>query len=208
MPFLVFEGIDASGKSTLIQALEKELQQRKIKPVVTKEPGGSALGLKIRSLLIEKSSQPPSPHAEVLLYFADRSQHIQEVIKPALEREAWLISDRYWASTFAYQCGGRKMDEEWVLSLKKSTCPDSCEPDLWILLDLPVESSLDRLQTTRTHRDRFELEKKEFHQGVRDYYLKLSQQSPDSWLVLDALQPPQKLLEKILVTLKEKNILK
>ena len=204
MSFLAFEGIDGSGKSTLIKALSEDLQKRGLQPVITREPGGTFVGQKIRTVLLEKTSHPPDPYTEILLYYADRQQHISEVIKPALQKGTFLISDRYWASTFAYQCGGRQVDENFVSYIHEKVCESSCDPDLWILLDLPVEESLKRLAKNKGEdRDRFELEKKDFHQRIKDYYLKLSQKNPESWLVLDAAQETQKLLEKVLSRLEK-----
>ncbi len=209
MSFLAFEGIDGSGKSTLIKALREDLQKRGFQPVVTREPGGTLIGQKIRSILIEKTDYPPNPYTEILLYYADRHQHITEVIKPSLEKGSFLISDRYWASTFAYQCGGRQIDETFVSHIHQKVCESSLDPDLWILLDLPIEISLERLMKKRKKDpDRFELEEKDFHQRIKDYYLKLSQKNSKSWLVLDATQETQKLLEKVLSYLEKQNLLK
>ncbi len=208
MSFLAFEGIDGSGKSTLIKALCENLQKKGFQPVVTREPGGTFVGERIRSILLEKTDHPPDPYTEILLYYADRHQHISEIIRPQLKKGAFLISDRYWASTFAYQCGGRQIDEAFVSHIHQKICEPSCDPDLWILLDLPVEKSLERLsKNSEKKRDRFELEEKDFHQRIRDYYLKLSQKKSESWLVLDATQESQKLLEEILSSLKERNLL-
>lgn len=208
MAFIVFEGIDGSGKSSLLEVVARTLRLHKTCVQVTKEPGGTELGEQLRELLIKVDKNPIQPEAEILLYFADRSQHIHEVIKPALKNNNLLISDRYWASTFAYQCGGRGINETFLSQLHQAVCPKECEPDLWVLLDLPVEVSLARMKQTRRHsRDRFELEDKQFHQQVRDYYLKLSK-GKDSWLVLDATKKPEQLLEEVLKVLKQKQLVK
>ena len=208
MAFLVFEGIDCSGKSTLVAALDKELKKRKIEATFTKEPGGTALGQKIRQLLIENGDSPPDSKTEILLLFADRNQHIHEVIKPKVKKGEWVISDRYWASTFAYQCGGRQVDEAFVSDIRKSVCPPDCDPDLWILLDISIEESERRMKKYRSSLDRFELEDKSFHQRVRDYYLKISKDKSQNWLVLDATLTTEQLLEKVIMALEKQKLLK
>ena len=206
MAFLVFEGIDGSGKSTLIEKFCGKLKEKNLSFVKTKEPGGTQIGQKIRSLLLEKSNSHLSPMAETLLYYADRRQHIEEFIKPQLKKNITVISDRYWASTSAYQCGGRHINETFVKSLIKQVCQD-CQPDLWILLDLPIEITLKRLFISKKDgRDRMEMEDSSFHQKVRDYYLKLAQQKPDKWLILEGEKSPSLLLEELLAQLKSKKI--
>lgn len=207
MAFLVFEGIDGSGKSTLLHLLCETFKKEDLTFVKTREPGGTSIGEKIRKTLLEKQNTALDPLAETLLYYADRKQHIEEIIKPSLKKGVWVLSDRYWASTSAYQCGGRGIDENFINHLKKKVC-SHCEPDLWVLLDLPVEESLKRLLTSKKNsRDRFEEEDKAFHQKVRDYYLKLAKQDSSKWLVLNAEKPPTQLLEQILSHLKQKAIL-
>ena len=208
MAFLVFEGIDASGKSTLLDLLCKTFQDKGLAFVKTKEPGGTKNGEKIRKILLEKHNFILDSLAETLLYYADRRQHIEELVKPSIKKDLWVLSDRYWASTSAYQCGGRGVDESFVQSLQKQIC-EACEPDLWILLDLPIEEALKRLFVSKKdNRDRLEMENSAFHQRVRDYYLKLAQQEPAKWLVLDATKPTAWLLEQLLSYLKKIGILK
>ena len=208
MAFLVFEGIDASGKSTLLHLLCKKLQKENIDFVQTREPGGTAIGEKIRETLLEKQNIALDPLAETLLYYADRKQHIEEVIKPSLEKGLWILSDRYWASTSAYQCGGRGVDENFIKQLKEKICFD-CEPDFWILLDLPVKEALQRLSIAKNEsRDRFEREDVSFYQRVKDYYLQLVEKESSKWLILDATKPPTQLLEELLSHLKEEGFLK
>ena len=207
MAFLVFEGIDGSGKSTLLNLLCNKLEERKIPFVQTKEPGGTKVGKEIRKLLLEKSNTHLAPIAETLLYYADRRQHIEEFIQAYLQKNMTVVSDRYWASTSAYQCGGRNIDESFVESLRNQVCRN-CEPDLWILLDLPIEITLKRLLVSKKEdRDRMEMENSSFHQRVRDYYLKLAERDPDKWLVLSAEKRPSLLLEELIFHLQSKKIL-
>ena len=206
MAFLVFEGIDGSGKSTLIDLFCAKLEEKKLSFVKTKEPGGTKIGQEIRNLLLEKSHIHLSSISETLLYYADRRQHIEEFIKPHLKKNITVVSDRYWASTSAYQCGGRNINEGFVESLKQQVCQD-CEPDLWILLDLPIEITLKRLFLSKKDRDRMEMENSSFHQRVRDYYLNLAKKDPEKWLVLSGKKSPSILLEELLSHLKSKKIL-
>ena len=198
MAFLAFEGIDAAGKSTLMAALAEELERRGLRPLKSREPGGTPLGRKIRQILLEKSEDPPAPMAEILLCYADRSQHIERELLPALKQGRWILSDRFWASTSAYQQGGRKAGSDLIPFLQKAVC-GSCQPDLWILLDLPVEEAPKRMEAAQKGgKDRMEGETRGFHQRVRDFYLNLAAGEPSRWLVLDALKSPQKLLEETL----------
>ena len=208
MAFLAFEGLDGSGKTTLIQSLSEILKKQGITPVITREPGGTEVGQEIRAILLKQRQIPPLPSVETLLYYADRKQNTDQVIEPALKRGDWVLSDRYWASTSAFQCGGRGEDETLVNFLKERIC-GKCQPDLWILLDLTVEQSLKRLNDSSSRRlDRFETEDREFHQKIRDYYLKLSQENKNQWLILDANQPPDQMLSELLSQLEKKGVLK
>ena len=208
MAFIVFEGVDGSGKSSLIKLFSKELKKREISFIETKEPGGTPIGNQIRRLLLNKDNKKLNPLSETLLYYADRRQHIQDLIAPALEKKIWILSDRYWASTSAYQCGGRNISGSFVEQLKKEVC-ENYQPDLWVLLDLPVEVSLERLtQSKKDQRDRMELEAHDFHQRVKSYYLKLAKKEPDKWLILDSTQDSLKLLEQLISYLELQALLK
>lgn len=206
MAFLAFEGLDGSGKSTLIKGLAQILNNASHKVVCTREPGGTALGDEIRQILLRTHKEAPSPRTELLLYEAGRSQHVDKVLRPAQRRGDWILCDRYYASTLAFQCGGRGLDALAVEQLNQYAI-DGCEPDLWVLLDLSVEQSLKRRQGREQDKglepDRFERENQAFHQRVRDYYLKLAQARPERWLVLDAMQSPDRLLQKLVEELKQ-----
>ena len=207
MAFLVFEGVDGSGKSSLIELFLKELEKRRLPFIQSKEPGGTPIGKQIRELLLNKKNLKLNPLSETLLYYADRKQHIQDLIVPALKEKKWVILDRYWASTSAYQCGGRAVSQDFVETLKKEICGD-CQPHLWILLDLPVEQSMKRLKlSTGNQLDRMEIEAQDFHQRVRDYYLKLAKEEPTKWLILDSSQKSSQLLEQLISHLKNLNLL-
>jgi dTMP kinase len=200
MPFLVFEGLDGSGKSTLIKALAQELQIRGKEVVVTREPGGTPLGEEIRRLLLEAGPRAPTARAELLLYEAGRAQHVDQLIRPALEQKKWVLCDRFTASTLAFQCGGRNLPEEKVRPLN-DFATQGVEPELTVYLDVTVGTSVSR----RAHRevvDRFEMEQEEFHQRVRDHYLSQVKAAPEKWLVLSAEKAdPQAILKTLVQSL-------
>ena len=208
MAFIAFEGVDGSGKSSLIDLFSKELEKRGISFIQTKEPGGTLIGKEIRRLLLNRDNNKLNPLSETLLYYADRKQNIQDLIAPALDKRTWVLSDRYWASTSAYQCGGRGISESFVETLKKYVCR-GYQPHLWVLLDLPVELSLKRLtHFNKKQPDRMEQEARDFHQRVKNYYLKLARKESDKWLVLDSTQNPPQLLEKLIFYLEAQHFLK
>ncbi len=183
MHFIVFEGLDGAGKSTLIKGLAADLKAKGQSVVVTREPGGSVLGEEIRRLLLAVGPDAPRPRAELLLYQAARAQHVDLVIRPALERGDWVICDRYTSSSLAFQCGGRGIEETGVQWLNQFAT-DQLEADLTVLLKVSVAVSEQR-RSGREFADRFEQEKSEFHQRVHDHYLKQVAQAPEKWLVLD-----------------------
>ena len=203
MPFLVFEGLDGSGKSTLIKALAQELTSRRKDVLMTREPGGTPLGEEIRRLLLTPGPSAPGPRAELLLYEAARAQHVDQLIRPALELKKWVLCDRFTASTLAFQCGGRFLAENEV-GLLNGFATHGLEPDLTVLLDVSVRTSESR-RLGRTVVDRFEMEQEEFHSRVRDHYLAQVKAKSQMWLVLDAEEAsPKALLESLLTGLEKR----
>lgn len=203
MRFLAFEGLDGSGKSTLINGLRAEFEKRSIGFVLTREPGGTELGDEIRELLLRVKGEAPIPRAEALLYQAGRAQHVERLIRPALAEKKWVLSDRYAASSVAFQAGGRainRMQIDWL----NDFATGGLQPDLYVLLDLTVEESLRRLEKRGQEADRFEREQKKFHESVRQTYLSLAKERPQSWLVLSASDKSEDLLAQLLKTLQEK----
>lgn len=202
MPFLAFEGLDGSGKSTLIKALAQELLRRGKEVLVTREPGGTPLGEEIRGLLLEAGPRAPTARAELLLYEAARAQHVDQVIRPALAQNKWVLCDRFTSSTLAFQCGGRGLPEAQVEPLNHFAT-QGLEPELTVFLDVTVGTSVSR----RAHRetvDRFEMEKEEFHQRVRGHYLAQVGAAPGKWLVLSAEKSaPDALLKTLLSDLEK-----
>src|ERR1044072_576738 len=144
MRFLAFEGLDGSGKSTLMQGLKAEFNRRALAFAVTREPGGTKLGATIRDLVLRVEGEPPVPRAEALLYQADRAQNVETFIKPALARGQWVFSDRFAASSVAFQAGGRSIEAEEIAWLNAFSTA-GLQPDLYVLLDLTVEESLKRM---------------------------------------------------------------
>ncbi len=193
--FITFEGIDGAGKSTHLDWLTRHLRGRGHSVVVTREPGGTPLGEKLREILL---SQPMHLETEALLMFAARREHLEKVIRPALSAGKWVISDRFSDASFAYQGGGRGLDENKLLALEQWV-QDGLQPDLTLLFDVPVEVSRQRLSNNATL-DRFEQEQQEFFQRVRENYLHRAQQFSTRFRIIDAtrsLPEIQKELEEI-----------
>ncbi|MBC8270615.1 MAG: dTMP kinase [Gammaproteobacteria bacterium] len=167
--FITIEGVEGVGKSTNISYIERFLEARDIEFVSTREPGGTALAERIRDVLLDKAESSMDPMTELLLMFAARKQHTEELIKPALERGEWVICDRYTDSSYAYQGGGRGLDSKIISKVEKLTL-GSFKPDLTIVLDLPVKKGLARAGN-RGELDRFELESEKFFKRVRATFL-------------------------------------
>lgn len=186
--FLTFEGVDGAGKSSQHAWAVKHLRSKGVDVVSTREPGGTPLGEKLRGLLL---SDPMHLETEALLMFAARREHIEQVIRPALARGAWVLSDRFTDASFAYQGGGRGLDanklqqlEHWV----QGEGAESIQPDRTFIFDLPIAEAQQRRNGTGTAPDRFEQEKLEFHERVRAAYLARAREFPQRIRVIDARQ--------------------
>lgn len=201
MHFLVFEGLDGSGKSSLMKSLEEELSAKGIAFIRTREPGGTPLGDEIREMILKPSESAPTARTELLLYEASRSQHVDQVIRPALSRGQWVLCDRFTASSLAFQAGGRQISEEWVNKLNEFAT-DGLEPELTVLLDLSVEESRRRRKKRESgqgmQEDRIESEADHFHERVRQAFIRQARLHPQRWLVLDAAASPETLLKELL----------
>jgi len=179
--FISFEGIDGAGKSTHIALVVDRIAARGHEVVTTREPGGTALGEALRTLLLH---HPMHLETEALLMFAARRQHLAEVIEPALARGAWVVSDRFSDASFAYQGGGRGLSLEKIAQLEQWVHPHR-QPDLTLLFDVPLDVARKRLDATRTL-DRFEQEQSEFFGRVRTEYLNRANSYPHRFRVIDA----------------------
>ncbi len=211
MSFIVFEGLDGSGKSSLMKSLEEVLQKRSIPFIRTREPGGTTIGDQIRHIILRNDGEVPTPRTELLLYEASRAQHVESVIRPALTQKKWVLCDRFTASSVAFQSGGREISEWDVLHLN-AFATDGLKAQLTVLLDLSVEESRRRRQgrgeASGEAEDRIESEADTFHEKVRQSFLKQAAQDPLSWLVLDARKTPGQLAEELLADLQRRQLLK
>lgn len=184
--FITMEGGEGVGKSTNMALLEGFLQANKVDVIVTREPGGTALGEEIRALLLKEREGTVSPMAELLLMFAARAQHIEQVIEPALSNGTWVLCDRFTDATYAYQSGGRGMSAEEVRTLE-DLVQKTLRPDCTILLDVDVSVGMERARD-RGELDRIEQEAIDFFERVRSRYLQIAARSSGRCRVIDASQ--------------------
>ena len=187
--FVTFEGIEGSGKSTQLARLAAHLRARGTVVVETREPGGTRAGAALRGLLLGAEAIPLSPLAELFLYCADRTQHVSEVVRPALEAGRIVLCDRFSDSTLAYQGYGRGLDMATVRELD-ARARDGIRPDLTFLLDCSVETGLARTRERRASGDRFEREAVAFHERVRAGFHALADAEPARFCIVDATRPP------------------
>ena len=197
--FITFEGGDGAGKSTQAELLGAWLEERGHEAVRTHEPGGTRLGAELRTLLLHGSEEvgEVDPRAEALLYAADRAQHVARVVRPALERGAVVVQDRYIDSSLAYQGAGRVLDVEDVRRISE-WATEGLRPQLTVILDLAPAAAADRRVARGGAADRLESEGAEFHEAVRRGFLDLAAQDPHRYLVLDATLPIDELHARIL----------
>ncbi|HRJ87495.1 MAG TPA: dTMP kinase [Pyrinomonadaceae bacterium] len=185
--FITFEGIDGSGKSTQLRMLTGDLRARGLDVITTMEPGGTPLGRRLREAFLE-TEENVAPIAELLLFAADRAQHVELLVKPALEQGRIVISDRYADATFAYQGAGRGFDEKTVSSVIK-LATGGLKPDLTLFFDIAVERAIQRTNSRDGNggpRNRMDLETAEFYTEVRKAYLRIAEKEPKRFKVIDA----------------------
>jgi dTMP kinase len=180
--FITVEGIDGAGKSSHLEFLASSIRARGIEAVLTREPGGTPLGEKLRGLVLH---EPMDGTTEALVMFAARREHLVQVIEPALGRGAWVVSDRFSDATFAYQCGGRGLDRSVFRALEALVHPGR-QPDATFLFDLAPELALERQRAQSRTPDKFEREAGEFFRRVRDAYLERAREAPARFRVIDA----------------------
>lgn len=194
--FITLEGIEGCGKSTQMNLLGKALHAKGHPVVLTREPGGTPTGEAIRKILLTGENREIHPLTELMLYSADRAQHVQEVINPALDQGKIVLCDRFQDSTLAYQGYGRSLDPHWIETLGH-LATEGLKPNQTLLLDCPVEIGLTRskarLKEQNSKEDRFEREDLAFHERVRKGFLEIALKEPDRFKVFNAHQTPEEL---------------
>lgn len=184
--FITFEGTEGVGKTTQIQLLENYLQSNNIDTIITREPGGTKTGEQVREILLDQNSVHIDSKAELLLMFAARAQHLEEVIFPALHKNIWVLCDRFTDASYAYQGGGRSVPISQIQAIE-AVVQGNFRPDLTILLNCDVKKGMQRV-AKRGKKDRFEKERLEFFEKVQQTYLQLAKNNPQRFEVIDADQ--------------------
>lgn len=200
--FITFEGGDGTGKSTQSELLGEWFAEQGREVVFTREPGGTDLGIELREIVLHSRGHI-APRAEALLYAADRAHHVITVVRPALERGAVVIQDRYLDSSVAYQGAGRVLDPNEVRDLSL-WATEGLLPDITVLLDLDPNVGRERLDAANKRFDRLESEAIDFHSRVRDSYLQLAAAEPERFIVLDASRDRLEIRDAILARLAER----
>jgi len=207
--FITFEGLDGCGKSTQLERLAAELRSEGIDVLTTREPGGTAIGERIRSILLDSATSGLTPMAELALMFASRAQQLEELIVPTLERGAWVLCDRFTDSSEAYQGGGRELGSQAVLDLHRVVCRNVW-PDLTVLMDSEVEASVARARrrnlkkTDAANENRFESEDRTFFERVHEAYRVIAKREKQRVLILDARRPADVVHPQIVAAVRER----
>ncbi|MEM8844918.1 MAG: dTMP kinase [Pseudomonadota bacterium] len=199
--FITLEGIEGSGKSTQMDFVVEFLKAQNIEVVRTREPGGTDLGERVRELLLSNDFPKMHEDTELTLMFAARIEHVNQVIKPALNEGKWVVSDRFYDATYAYQGYGRNIDLNRIDLLREFAIGDM-QPDMTLLLDVNLEISMQRVED-RGNQDRFEKEKSDFYIKVREGYLSLAKHHANRITVIDSTQPIEQVQSDISSKLKE-----
>jgi len=203
--FITFEGIEGAGKSTQAVMLHNYLLEKKKKVILTREPGGTKTGKKIREILLSHTDEIFPAIAELFLYEADRNLHVENVIKPKIEEGFFVICDRFTDSTLAYQGYARGLDINLIKNLNR-IATGNLKPDLTFLIDIPVEEGLKRIVRERK-KDRIEKEDINFHKKLREGFLKIAEEEKDRIVILDGTKSPEDIFKKVLEILKNRNII-
>ena len=191
--FITLEGIEGSGKTSSLKSITDLLDKKNISYVVTREPGGSSIGKELRAILLDPETEI-SPEVELLLMLSDRKDHVEKIILPNLEKGNWVVSDRFMDSSIAYQGGGRQLGKKLIISLADYL--NLPQPDLTLLFDLPVETSLSRVKA-RGELDRFEKEELEFHKRIRNTYLDLAKNNSNRIKIIDSSKKIESMLNNV-----------
>jgi len=192
--FITFEGPEGSGKTSQLPALAEFIENAGYKVVITREPGGTAVGDQIRDVLMNLKNISIVPRTEILLFLAARAQHVEDIIRPALTEGKIVLCDRFGDSTLAYQGYGHKTDLDILKSLLKFST-GGLTPDLTLLLDVPVSEGFNRKIQNKEEWNRLDAYNEAFHERVRQGYLELAQHEPERWVVIDATQKKEKVQE-------------
>jgi dTMP kinase len=204
--FITFEGIEGSGKTTQLKHTYDYLKNRGHQCVMTREPGGTPIGKKIRAILLDRESKMMDPTAELLLYMADRAQHLSEMIRPWLKKGAIVLCDRYADATLVYQGYARGISRELIIGMHQSVLA-SLTPDLTFLFDLPTEKGLSRAWkqinsgSRKMDETRFEEEKISFHEKIRAGYLDVAKANPERFRIINALNSETQVRSEIIQAL-------
>jgi len=184
--FVTFEGGEGAGKSTQIARAAEWLRARGVEVVLTREPGGTPRAERMRTILLERDAEPMPQSCELLLMFAARATHLENLVRPAIARGAWVLCDRFTDATYAYQGGGRQLPREQIDALARIVHPDLW-PDMTLLIDLPVDTGLARASNRNgaDGPDRFESEQRAFFERVRGTYLERARAEPARFRVID-----------------------
>jgi len=199
--FITFEGIDGSGKSTQLRLLGNFLKANGCDVLLTREPGGTTLGLRLRAAVLD-ATEEVDPLTELLLYAADRAQHVRRKLRPALETGQVVISDRYADATVAYQGAGRGFSPELISQIVQ-LATEGLKPDLTLLFDLPIDESTNRTarrtgkNSGQLSRDRLDIENADFHTRVRDAYLQIALREPERVKLIDTSGPVERTQERV-----------
>lgn len=188
--FISFEGGDGAGKTTLIQKLFTYLQKLELDVVQTRAPGGTQIGQDIRNLLLHKHDAPLSKRSELLLFLADRAQHVDELILPHLKKGKIVLCDRFNDSTIAYQGGARGFKDDLVRKLCDFAC-NGLTPDLTLYLDLDPKIGFERARKAGLEKDRIESETLKFHQKIRKAFKQIAKKEPKRFIIIDASKTPE-----------------
>lgn len=191
--FITIEGIEGVGKSTHVPGLVRALEAAGRTVEATREPGGTPVANRIRTVLLDPDGDAPAPETELLLVFAARAEHLATCVRPALARGRWVVCDRFTDATYAYQGGGRGLAAERIAALE-DWVQGALRPDRTLLLDLPVETALERARGRGTP-DRFERETVAFFERARAVYLERARAEPGRFRLIDAARPPEAVLE-------------
>jgi dTMP kinase len=209
--FITFEGLDGVGKSTQVEKLAVHLRGRGLDVITSREPGGTAIGEKLRAVLLSSRTAGLAPLAELALMFADRVQHIQEKILPALDRGQWVLCDRFTDSSEAYQGGGRELGSDVVLQLHRTLC-HNLQPDLTLLMVSDLAASvararrrnLEQAKDSAEDENRFEREQQPFYQRVFDAFMAIERREPQRVITIDARESVETVHKKIVGVVEER----